>query len=128
GSVGRLGPRTVHRRQHRPRLGLDDARPQVSVETLLRGVQITCRFPRPSGGDEGDMGPAQSLTRSVPTRHMEFDSWLDDVPRHFAADGNIVMSHILAVLSSVFPDGEDYFVRSVEAVRDRIVEPRLRAD
>src|SRR5256714_13040092 len=38
------------------------------------------------------------------------------------------MSHILAVLSSVFPDGEDYFVRSVEAVRDRIEDPRLRAD
>ena len=38
------------------------------------------------------------------------------------------MSHVLAVLSSVFPDGEDYFVRSVEAVRDRIDDPKLRAE
>jgi uncharacterized protein len=59
---------------------------------------------------------------------MEFDPWLDDLPRHFAADGDIVTSHVLAVLSSVFPDGEDYFVRSVEAVRDRITDPRLRED
>jgi len=59
---------------------------------------------------------------------MEFDPWLDDLPKHFAADGDIVMSHVLAVLSSVFPDGEDYFVRSVEAVRDRIEDPALRKD
>lgn len=59
---------------------------------------------------------------------MEFDSWLDDVPRHFAANGDIVMSHVLAVLSSVFPDGEDYFVRSVEAARDQIGDPKLLQD
>jgi predicted metal-dependent hydrolase len=59
---------------------------------------------------------------------VEFDTWLDALPKHFAADGDIVMSHILAVLSSVFPDGEDYFVRSVEAARDRIDDPSLRED
>jgi uncharacterized protein len=71
---------------------------------------------------------ATPRTPAVPTRVMEFDSWLDDVPKHFARNGDIVMSHVLTVLSSVFPDGEDYFVRSVEAVRDRIEEPRLRED
>src|SRR5207237_2339733 len=75
-----------------------------------------------------NLGPAQAPTPSVPTRAMEFDAWLDDLPKHFAADGDIVTSHLLAVLSSVFPDGEDYFVRSVEAVRDRIEEPKLRQD
>ena len=74
------------------------------------------------------MAAAPPGTPAVPTRVMEFDSWLDDVPKHFARDGDIVMSHVLTVLSSVFPDGEDYFVRSVEAVRDRIEDPRLRAD
>ena len=59
---------------------------------------------------------------------MEFDPWLDNLPKYFAADGDIVMSHILTVLSSAFPDGEDYFVRSVEAVRDRIDDPQLRGD
>jgi predicted metal-dependent hydrolase len=74
------------------------------------------------------MDPATSTTPSVPTRTPEFESWLDDLPRHFAADADPVMSHILAVLSSVFPDGEDYFVRSVAAVRDRIDDPELRRD
>ena len=65
---------------------------------------------------------------SVPTRPVEFESRLEDLPRHFAADGDIVMSHVLAVLSSVFPDGEDYFVRSVEAARGQIDDPALRKD
>jgi uncharacterized protein len=71
---------------------------------------------------------SQAATSAIPTRAMEFDAWLDDLPKHFAADGDILTSHVLAVLSSVFPDGEDYFVRSVEAVRDRIQDPRLRRD
>lgn len=57
---------------------------------------------------------------------MEFDAWLDDLPKHFARDGDIVGSHVLTVLSSVFPDGEEFFVRSVERVRDRIDDPQLR--
>jgi predicted metal-dependent hydrolase len=72
------------------------------------------------------MPTALQANRSVPTRPMEFAAWFEDLPKHFAADGDIVMSHVLAVLSSVFPDGEDYFVRSVEAARDRIVDPKLR--
>jgi predicted metal-dependent hydrolase len=59
---------------------------------------------------------------------MEFEGWLGDVPRHFAANGDLLLSHVLTVLSSVFPDGEAYFVRSVTAVRDRITEPRLRQE
>lgn len=67
-------------------------------------------------------------TEDVPRREMEFDRWLEDLPKYFAADGDIVMSHVLAVLSSVFPDGEDYFVRSVSAVRERVHDPKLLAD
>src|SRR6195952_519856 len=59
---------------------------------------------------------------------MEFDQWVADLPKYFAADGDIVMSHILSVLSSTFPDGEDFFVRSVAAVRDDITDPKLLAD
>jgi uncharacterized protein len=65
-------------------------------------------------------------SEAVPTRSPDFTSRVDQVPRHFAADGDIVMSHILAVLSGVFPDGEDYFVRSVAAARHRIEDPELR--
>jgi uncharacterized protein len=79
-------------------------------------------------GMTGGMASVRAPTRSVPTRPIEFDAWLHDLPKHFAADGDIVMSHVLAVLSSVFPDGEDYFVRSVEAVRHRVEDPKLRKD
>lgn len=64
----------------------------------------------------------------VPTRPMEFDKWIADLPKYFAADGDIVMSHILSVLSSVFPDGEDFFVRSVRAAADDITDPALAKD
>ncbi len=59
---------------------------------------------------------------------MDFSQRFADLPKHFAADGDIVMSHVLAVLSSVFPDGEDYFVRAVERVQDRITDPALKKD
>ena len=67
-------------------------------------------------------------SEAVPMRPMRFEEWFAEVPKYFAADGDIVMSHVLAVLSSVFPDGEDFFVRSVSAVRDRITDPELLAD
>jgi predicted metal-dependent hydrolase len=59
---------------------------------------------------------------------MEFERWVADLPKYFAADGDIVMSHVLTVLSSTFPEGEKFFVRSVAAVRDEITDPQLRAD
>ena len=67
-------------------------------------------------------------SETVPTRPMEFDKWIADLPKYFAADGDIVMSHILSVLSSVFPDGEDFFVRSVRAAADDITDPALAKD
>ena len=65
---------------------------------------------------------------AVPMRPMQFEEWFAEVPKYSAADGDIVMSHVLAVLSSVFPDGEDFFVRSVSAVRDRLSDPQLLDD
>ncbi len=74
------------------------------------------------------MVATQSPERSVPKRPMEFDEWVKDVPKYFAAEGNILGSHVFTVMSSVFPDGEDYFVRSVKRVRDQIQDPKLRQD
>ena len=64
--------------------------------------------------------------RKVPTRRMDFESSMRDVPRHFAADGDLIASHLTAALSSVFPDGEDYFVRSVRHFRDQVTDPALK--
>jgi predicted metal-dependent hydrolase len=62
----------------------------------------------------------------IPTRRMNFDEAIQSVPRHFAKDGDIVSSHIAAALSSVFPDGEDFFVASVRHYRDKITDPALK--
>ena len=61
-------------------------------------------------------------------RPMEFDKWVADLPKYFAADGDMVMSHVLTVLSSTFPEGEKFFVRSVAAARDELSDPKLLAD
>ena len=64
--------------------------------------------------------------RKVPTRRMTFEESMRDLPRHFAGDGDLIAGHIIAALSSVFPDGEDYFVRSVRHFRDRVTDPALK--
>jgi uncharacterized protein len=48
-----------------------------------------------------------------------------DLPRHWYG-GNAFATHYLDALSSVFPDGEAFFVRSVQRFRDRIEDPALR--
>lgn len=61
----------------------------------------------------------------VPTRRMSFEESLADLPKFFAADGDPILSHLAATLSAVFPDGEDFFVRSVRHFRDQISDPEL---
>jgi predicted metal-dependent hydrolase len=65
-------------------------------------------------------------TRQVPTRRISFAESLADLPKHFANDGDLLSSHITAGLSAVFPDGEDFFVRSVRHYRDQIQDPELK--
>ena len=62
--------------------------------------------------------------RDVPARRIRFEYSLDDLPRNFAGDP--IMSNVLMVLSSMFPDGEDFFVRSVRRFRDEITDPELK--
>ncbi len=64
--------------------------------------------------------------RTVPTRRMTFEESMRDLPHDFAADGDLISGHVIMALSSVFPDGEDYFVRSVRHYRDRITDPALK--
>lgn len=61
--------------------------------------------------------------RHVPTRRVRFEYPLDDLPKDFAGDP--ILSAVLMVLSATFPDGEDYFVRSVRHFRDQITDPEL---
>jgi len=44
--------------------------------------------------------------------------------QHFV-DGDLVMSHFIAVLSATFPEGEDFFIRSVRNFQSSIDDPQL---
>jgi predicted metal-dependent hydrolase len=46
------------------------------------------------------------------------------VKRHYAND-DLILSHIVAILSAMFPEGEDFFVRSVRHYADRITDQAL---
>ncbi|MGH9184952.1 MAG: metal-dependent hydrolase [Acidimicrobiales bacterium] len=65
-----------------------------------------------------------TTARSVATRRIEFDRHRVE-QRHFVEDDPL-FSNILAVLSSMFPEGEDFFVQTVRRYRDQIDDPELR--
>lgn len=62
--------------------------------------------------------------REVRTRRITFSYPTGSLRRHYVAD-DLVMSHVVAVLSGMFPEGEDFFVRSVRDSRDRVHDPEL---
>lgn len=62
-------------------------------------------------------------TAEIPVRH--FPSWEDRPIQRDLVDGDPVMSHVVAVLSAMFPNGEDFFVRSVRHYRDDVDDPEL---
>jgi len=72
------------------------------------------------------MHQTSNADRTVPTRRISFEEALQGVPRHFAADGDLILSHVAASLSAVFPDGEDFFVRTVRHYRGEITDPELK--
>lgn len=57
---------------------------------------------------------------------MDFEPSFAGLPKHFAQDGDLILSHLVAALSAVFPDGEDFFVRSVRRFRDQVTDPELK--
>ncbi|WP_241432234.1 metal-dependent hydrolase [Ilumatobacter nonamiensis] len=66
-------------------------------------------------------------TSEVPIRDVHLDTAFDTVPKYFAG-GNVALSHLFAMLSATFPDGEEYFVRSLSAVQHRITDDELARD
>lgn len=73
--------------------------------------------------------------RTIPTRRISFEESLRELPRHFAGSGDqgysagsgdLISSHVVAALSAVFPEGEEYFVRSVRHYRDQVTDPALK--
>ncbi len=64
--------------------------------------------------------------RIIKTRRLDLDYPADTLPRHYVSD-DVAMSHIVSMLSAVFPEGEDFFVQSVRNFRDRVTDPELKA-
>ncbi len=69
--------------------------------------------------------PTPTPPQPIKVRRISFDYPEADLPKHFLHDP--LMSHIVAVLSGLFPEGEDYFVRSVRNYRDQITDPVLKS-
>jgi predicted metal-dependent hydrolase len=61
----------------------------------------------------------------VPVRRVDLEDEFATVPKHFAKDGDLLSSHLAAALSSMFPDGEVFFINSVKHYRSRITDPEL---
>lgn len=62
---------------------------------------------------------------AVQPRRIRFSYPVAALDRHFVA-GDLVMSHMIAHLSAVFPEGEDFFIRSVRRYADQITDPDLK--
>ena len=71
------------------------------------------------------MSAAAAAKRVVRTRRIRFEYPTGSLQKHYV-DGDLVMSHVVAVLSATFPEGEDFFVRSVRHYADRITDPVLQ--
>src|SRR6476469_160467 len=69
---------------------------------------------------------ANSAARDVPVRRIALEPAFASVPRHFAADGDLVTSHCIAALAALFPEGENFFIRSVKHYRDQVTDSRLK--
>ncbi|BBX14245.1 MULTISPECIES: metal-dependent hydrolase [Mycobacteriaceae] len=62
---------------------------------------------------------------AVQPRRIRFNYPVAALQRHFV-QGDLVMSHMIAHLSAVFPEGEDFFIRSVRHYAGQITDPVLK--
>ncbi len=60
------------------------------------------------------VSPATAIKASFPVRRMDFE--FNQVPEYWM-NGSASLTHFLTALSALFPDGEQFFVDSVRAVR-----------
>lgn len=65
------------------------------------------------------------IKASFPVRRMDFT--FSDVPRYWF-NNDPFLTHFLTSLSSLFPEGEQFFVDSVRAVRDDIDDPVMQKE
>jgi uncharacterized protein len=69
---------------------------------------------------------AAAVKPVVRARRIRFSYPTGSLQRHYV-DGDLVMSHVVAHLSALFPEGEEFFVRSVRHFADQITDPELKS-
>src|SRR5580700_9950648 len=100
---------------------------RTATDTKSTQTTQTEAAPPEAPGSKGTPGSQSSdPAKLVPTRRMDFEESMQELPKHFAQDGDLIASHVIMALSAVFPDGEDYFVRTVRHYRDRVTDPALK--
>ncbi len=67
-----------------------------------------------------------SASTSPKVRRVRFRFGEPEPMTHYFVEGNIVLSHLVAILSAVFPPGEESFIRSVRRFSDRVSDPALK--
>lgn len=66
-----------------------------------------------------------TATRPIRARRVHFEYPAGTKRQYYVRD-DLVMSHIVSVLSAMFPEGEQFFIRSVREFSDQITDPVLR--
>lgn len=73
-----------------------------------------------------DQSSKTKITPSFPVRRMDYE--FKDVPKYWF-ENDPSMTHYFTGLSTLFPEGESYFVRSVRALRHKLKDnPQLDRD
>lgn len=95
------------------RLGVPTVGPMTNQD---RPIQLA--------GNTSRAQPAKA--RRLRARRIGFDYPQGGLDRHYV-DNDLVMSHVTSMLSAMFPEGEDFFVRSVRYYNDDITDPELKS-
>ena len=62
--------------------------------------------------------------RTIKVRRPDFDEMIAGLDDDFAG-GDVIASHLITVLSGLFPDGEEMFIQAVRAYRDIVTDEDL---
>lgn len=71
--------------------------------------------------------PATKALAKIPPRRIDFNFSAENVPRYYVGNDPFLTTFVTA-LSSVFPEGEFFFVEAVRHYRNQITDPALKAD
>lgn len=99
--------------------------PSPPLSTTSSAPSSSTVSPAPPAAQPAPPSAAPKVTSPITPRPFDVD--LSGVPRHWMA-GHPVPTHIVNGVNLLFPIGERFFVRSVNAYLDQLEDPELRAD